>query len=59
MEQGQERPITKRVGASLLAIAKYQAPQMLNVPASSRAGSFPQRLQSVSTFFCPKERRTP
>ncbi|PVZ54124.1 hypothetical protein C9422_25420 [Pseudomonas sp. B1(2018)] len=30
------------VGASLLAMAVGQAPRMLAVPASSRAGSLPQ-----------------
>src|SRR6187397_1790163 len=30
------------VGASLLAIAVYQSPSLLNVTASSRAGSLPQ-----------------
>jgi hypothetical protein len=35
-------PNTVAVGASLLAMARGQSPTVLNVPASSRAGSLPQ-----------------
>jgi hypothetical protein len=38
------------VGASLLAKAICQATTMLNVPASSRAGSLPQGLMSIQTL---------
>jgi hypothetical protein len=42
---------TKPVGASLLAKAVCQTTQMLNVPASSRAGSLPQWI-CVALVIC-------
>ncbi|TPG83152.1 hypothetical protein EAH74_14840 [Pseudomonas mandelii] len=40
------------MGASLLAMAVYQATSMLNVPASSRAGSLPQVFVCCLGFVC-------
>ena len=46
-ERGNDHVCTTRstVGASLLAIAVYQATSMLDVLASSRAGSLPQGIR--------------